>query len=77
MYYKSGKLRKVLRDARALIDKSRGTTEDAPRNEDEDAAVPRLTGGGIIALERTLTKLQALLDSPQTSTAQSSLSASS
>lgn len=61
MYFKNGKLRKVLRAARALIDKSKSTTEDAPG--DEDAAVPRLTGGGIIALERTLTKLQTLLDS--------------
>lgn len=61
MYYKNGKLRKVLREARALIDKSKnsaGETLDAG-----DAAVPRLSGGGIIALERTLTKLQTLLDS--------------
>lgn len=68
MYHKNGKLRKVLRDARALIEKSKNITEDAPG--DEDAAVPRLTGGGIIALERTLTKLQVLLDSYPPGTSQ-------
>ncbi|OCH96053.1 hypothetical protein OBBRIDRAFT_766074 [Obba rivulosa] len=59
-YYTRGKLAKVLADARALIEKSRagGPVTDAER----ELAVPRLTGGGIITLERTLVKLQALLD---------------
>ncbi|KAI0775899.1 hypothetical protein BD413DRAFT_610617 [Trametes elegans] len=65
-YHTRGKLRKVLEDARALIAKSRAASAaDAPVPEvDRDRAVPRLTGGGIIALERTLAKLQALLDAP-------------
>jgi len=64
-YYTNGKLAKVLNDARMLIEKSR-TAKDTPVSEaDRELAVPRLTGGGIIALERTLAKLQALLDTPQ------------
>ncbi|EPQ60517.1 hypothetical protein GLOTRDRAFT_135189 [Gloeophyllum trabeum ATCC 11539] len=59
MYYTNGKLEKVLRDANALIEKSKTKLEDSS----QDLAVPRLTSGGIITLERTLTKLKALLDS--------------
>lgn len=60
LYYTKGKLQKVVRDARALIEKSKVTTADT--EVDGEVAVPRLTGGGIIMLERTLTRLQALLD---------------
>jgi ubiquitin-conjugating enzyme E2 O len=66
LYYKNGKLQKVLRDARALIDKSKvAATEESAgtTSSEEEHAVSRLTGGGIIALERTLARLQALLDS--------------
>lgn len=59
-YYTNRKLKKVLDDARELVEKSRSSKEET--EVDRDLAVPRLTGGGIIALERTLTKLQALLD---------------
>ena len=59
-YYTNGKLKKVLDDARALIEKSRASKEST--EADRELAVPRLSGGGIITLERTLTKLQALLD---------------
>ncbi|KAI0722317.1 hypothetical protein C8T65DRAFT_628933 [Cerioporus squamosus] len=59
-YYTKGKLKKVVDDARALIEKSKTTEEDT--DADRELAVPRLTGGGIITLERTLAKLQALLD---------------
>lgn len=59
-YYTNGKLKKVLDDARALIEKSKTSKEET--EADRELAVPRLTGGGIIALERTLAKLQALLD---------------
>ncbi|KAI0932058.1 hypothetical protein AcW2_000786 [Taiwanofungus camphoratus] len=62
-YHTNGKLAKVLSDARALIEKSRTTSEDT--EADRELAVPRLTGGGIITLERTLGKLQALLDAHQ------------
>ncbi|ESK98044.1 isocitrate lyase [Moniliophthora roreri MCA 2997] len=58
MYYTNGRLEKVLRDSRTLIEKSRAQED----TEDQDLAVPRLTVGGIIALERTLSKLQGLLD---------------
>jgi len=62
IYYKNKLLEKVVRDARTLIEKSRSMQDEPPRPEDSDAAVPRLTAGGIITLERTLTKLQSLLD---------------
>lgn len=62
LYYDRGKLTKVLRDSRALIQKSKASAE--PSTTDSDLAVPRLTGGGIITLERTLAKLQGLLSSP-------------
>ncbi|KAH9837167.1 uncharacterized protein C8Q71DRAFT_757052 [Rhodofomes roseus] len=61
-YYTKAKLAKVLNDARALIEKSKTSKEET--EADRELAVPRLTGGGIIALERTLAKLQALLDAP-------------
>ncbi|KDQ63442.1 hypothetical protein JAAARDRAFT_169262 [Jaapia argillacea MUCL 33604] len=60
LYYKSDRLAKVLQDSRALIAKSKAMPEDAL--VDGELAVPRLTAGGIIMLERTLHKLQALLD---------------
>lgn len=59
-YYTNGKLKKVLDDAHALIEKSQKNEEGT--DADRELAVPRLTGGGIITLERTLAKLQALLD---------------
>lgn len=62
LYYTKGKLAKVLCDSRQLIEKSK----PEPDGElDPDIAVPRLTAGGIITLERTLVKLQALLDRRQ------------
>ena len=64
-YYTNGKLKKVLDDARALIEKSKASKEDT--EADRELAVPRLSGGGIITLERTLTELQALLDAHPTS----------
>ncbi|RDB28833.1 putative ubiquitin-conjugating enzyme E2 24 [Hypsizygus marmoreus] len=63
LYYENHRLRKVLQDARALIEKSRAPSE---LTEDQDLAVPRLTAGGIITLERTLNKLQLLLVSTHT-----------
>ncbi|KAI0734484.1 hypothetical protein C8Q72DRAFT_880146 [Fomitopsis betulina] len=66
-YYTRGKLAKVLNDTRALIEKSKSSKEEA--EADQDLAVPRLTGGGIIALERTIAKLQTLLDNPPTTPA--------
>ena len=60
LYYTNNKLEKVLKESRTLIEKSKLPPTD---HEASDLAVPRLTSGGIITLERTLVKLQALLDS--------------
>ena len=60
LYFTNGRLKKVLQDARALIEKSRTHAEES--EADKELAVPRLTGGGIITLERTLAKLQAIYD---------------
>ncbi|KAL1748439.1 hypothetical protein HDZ31DRAFT_79580 [Schizophyllum fasciatum] len=63
-YLRRGNLKKVIDDAKALIASStqEGEGDDATRTDGEEPAVPRLTGGGIIALGSTLNKLQALLD---------------
>jgi ubiquitin-conjugating enzyme E2 O len=64
MYYRNGCLEKVVHDARMLIEKSRIPLDQAEADGDDgDVAVPRLSGGGIITLDRTLAKLQALLSS--------------
>jgi ubiquitin-conjugating enzyme E2 O len=81
LYHRHGRLAKVLCDARALVEKSRGESSshqepssasaaavaaaagDQPGgggDRDREPAVPRLTAGGIITLERTLAKLEAL-----------------
>jgi len=60
LYYTQGRLARVLQDSRALIQKSQSESEIA--EADQNLAVPRLTTGGIIMLERTLSKLQTLLD---------------
>ncbi|PPQ62994.1 hypothetical protein CVT24_006100 [Panaeolus cyanescens] len=65
-YYEKGCLKKVIRDAELLIEVSRQNTE--PTQEEQNTrAVPRLTAGGIIALERTLNKLRSLASQPRTS----------
>jgi len=75
LYHRHGRLAKVLCDARALVEKSRGeSSRQEPSSaaaavaaqpggggdRDREPAVPRLTTGGIITLERTLAKLEAL-----------------
>ncbi len=82
LYHRHGRLAKVLCDARALVEKSRGeSSQQEPSSaatisadagaqpggggdRDREPAVPRLTTGGIITLERTLTKLEALQQAP-------------
>ena len=61
MYFTNKRLEKVVRDAEALIDKSKSS--ERPETS-QDLAVPRLSGGGIITLERTLNKLKNILESP-------------
>ena len=58
MYYTNKRLEKVVHDAHTLIERSKSSDQS---DVDHDAAVPRLTGGGIITLERTLGKLKNLL----------------
>jgi hypothetical protein len=60
MYFTNKRLEKVVCDAEALIDKSRSPEIS---DTDHDLAVPRLSGGGIITLQRTLSKLRNILDS--------------
>ncbi|KAK7468727.1 hypothetical protein VKT23_003230 [Stygiomarasmius scandens] len=70
LYYTNGKLEKVVSDARALIEKSKKDTlssSSSTTEDDGEVAVPRLTAGGIITLERTLNKLQGLVDAHSTS----------
>jgi len=70
LYRKQGRLSRVLSDARALIEKSRlessamSNKTTAGGDRDSEPAVPRLTAGGIITLERTLVKLEALQQAP-------------
>ncbi|KAG6821345.1 hypothetical protein H0H93_014142, partial [Arthromyces matolae] len=65
LYYDEQRLHKILHDAQTLITKSTSATEVA--DADQDLAVPRLTAGGIITLERTLNKLKHLLDKKHSS----------
>lgn len=69
LYHTNGVLDKVLQDSRRLIDVSKKHPEVSA--EDRDLAVPRLTEGGILTLERTLTKLQTLLDKRKEASASS------
>jgi len=62
IYYTNKLLSKVVRDAQTLVEKSKLTPGYVPRDEDLDRAVPKLTAGGIITLDRTLAKLRLLLD---------------
>jgi len=66
LYHRSGRLDKVVNDAQRLIEKSKNATADtAPDSEeDRELAVPRLSAGGIITLDRTLTKLISLRSRP-------------
>ncbi|KAJ7169729.1 hypothetical protein C8R46DRAFT_208451 [Mycena filopes] len=63
LYHRSGRLDKVITDAQELIEKSRSApaAETAADSEvDRELAVPRLSAGGIITLDRTLVKLISL-----------------
>ena len=70
LYHRNGRLQKVIDDSQRLIEKSRNS-EEVSEEDRLDLAVPRLTAGGIIALERTLVKLRGLLrSSPATESTQ-------
>jgi ubiquitin-conjugating enzyme E2 O len=55
LYFASGRLDKVLRDSETLIERSETHSEGS-----RDAAVPRLTAGGIISLRRVLENLKSI-----------------
>lgn len=59
LYYENHRLKKVLRDAELLIQKSKAVS--SINDADRDLAVPRLTAGGTITLERILNKLRIFL----------------
>lgn len=59
LYRNEKRLEKVINDAEKLVQKSGENQEILP--EDHDVAVPRLSAGGIISLERTLAKLRPFL----------------
>jgi len=56
-YHHHGRLQKVIDDSQALVDKSR-TLWEASDEDWEKYAIPKLTAGGIIMLERILKKLR-------------------
>ncbi|TDL28122.1 hypothetical protein BD410DRAFT_782087 [Rickenella mellea] len=62
IYFSFGRLEKVIRTARRLIEKSKLPSRDG--EEDKESAVPRLTAGGMITLTRTLDKLEAIRRAP-------------
>ncbi|KAJ7102087.1 hypothetical protein B0H15DRAFT_813134 [Mycena belliarum] len=57
LYHTSGRLDKVVNDAQKLIETSKNAAEAADVEVDRELAVPRLSAGGIITLDRTLAKL--------------------
>ena len=65
-YYGAGRLRKLIEKSRVLIEKSRRdpnpSREQLQRDGTADVAIPSLSLGGIIMLERNLNILQRLLD---------------
>ncbi|KAJ7275196.1 hypothetical protein B0H12DRAFT_1227721 [Mycena haematopus] len=65
LYHRSGRLDKVINDAQKLIEKSKNTAADGfDSEEDRELAVPRLSAGGILTLNRTLVRLISLRSRP-------------
>jgi ubiquitin-conjugating enzyme E2 O len=64
LYHRSGRLDKVVNATQTLIQKSKstGVADMVPPDSEDDRelAVPRLSAGGIITLDRTLTRLIGL-----------------
>jgi ubiquitin-conjugating enzyme E2 O len=60
LYYADRRLEKVVKAARALIQKS--FKEDVTSAAPSEAAVPVLSEGGVIMLERTVKKLEGILE---------------
>ncbi|KAF7306777.1 Isocitrate lyase [Mycena indigotica] len=58
LFYRHRRLEKVIEDAQMLVEKSKANVPES--EEDRELAVPRLSAGGIITLDRTLNKLVSL-----------------
>ncbi|KAK1228645.1 hypothetical protein PQX77_008239 [Marasmius sp. AFHP31] len=67
-YYTNHGLEKLLRNSKELIARSRSSVTSSDDDEELEVAIPQLSVGGIITLERTLDKLQGLLDSSKEKT---------
>jgi len=63
IYLEQGKLAKIIADSTALIASSRDTGGQTAGLQGRELAINRLTLGGILTLERTLSHLQSILDS--------------
>ncbi|KAJ7596874.1 hypothetical protein C8J56DRAFT_1041125 [Mycena floridula] len=63
LYHTTGRLQKLLDDANSLISKSKAT--EISEEVDQDVAVPRLSAGGVLTLQKLLTRLQAQLKPPK------------
>jgi ubiquitin-conjugating enzyme E2 O len=66
IYLEQGKLAKIIADSTALIASSRdrgGQSSNPAGLQGREPAINRLTLGGILTLERTLSHLQSILDS--------------
>ncbi|THH08339.1 hypothetical protein EW145_g2772 [Phellinidium pouzarii] len=61
VYLIRGKLAKIIKDSRDLIEKSKASKDTDDDDDDNELAVPRLTDGGMIPLTRTLDKLEGIL----------------
>jgi ubiquitin-conjugating enzyme E2 O len=61
LYHTDRRLEKVIKAARALIQKS-SNEETTPAAPSSEAAVPVLSEGGIIMLERTVKKLEGIME---------------
>ena len=59
-YRQRGYLDKVIKDAESLIARSSATSHSGGVGEDSDIAIPRLSAGGILSLQKTLKKLREL-----------------
>jgi ubiquitin-conjugating enzyme E2 O len=60
MYYTNKRLEKIVLDVRVLIENSKASSDQSDAGS--ELAVPRLSIGGRITLDRTLSKLHGLLD---------------
>lgn len=68
IYYTKGRLQQVISKANALVAKSQDADVNESDDLDDDLAVPHLTAGGVLALSRTMMKLEQILSANQQTT---------